>query len=776
MSKRISLSDLQKKLLGDSDKIIEQLKERGVTPKEIPKEDKPMVAFNFFADGAEQTAFYCHYCNNMSIIKGQRRYYGYYSSSEHCPKCDKTDNYRHVINVGGAVSSKKKNAYLLNVDEEKKHFSFNVVTPIYRHDSAGIEDIVYDGKMEFLKGGFNSYFEYPSEFVFSFEYGLRFFDSTYSKFENISSNAYYDNTRDLKGYVFDYNDENIISLFNKICENYPNLTKETTTIEDLPTLMYLCSYKIIESRKRPASAKKEKKTTVNVYESYKPRPLGLSDISSIKKQPLSLMYESICHKDKYVLYCKCGHIWNDEFDDNNRYDSSVKCPECGEKFNVNYRQGKSSITDKRNYVYYDVKEDTKELLLRFIRYAITLNHLGQVYETLEEYKRIFVSKDSYVAVEYMDASWKKVRKSKMDASISTERYISSHAVLANDNKTLTDAISKSQLNRSGLLEAWGLIETPMNLEPYETAGILNSSSYLPMFIKHPYIEIIYKAGLKKLLGSVIRGYYVNLNPTATNIYDLLGILKHDKPVLKMARAIDADSEDIELLKKLFQSDHTITLDLYKTLTDRDGLSFRRYEIERMIEIRTSYNITYQRQLEYLDSCFNYQCIHKNSALQIWADYLKMASEMHYRLKDREQKFPSSLKREHDKAVFSYEVVRNRINQEKFIEQAKQNMQYEYEGKKYKVVVPKTPEDVIQEGTSLKHCVASYVERVRTGSTVICFIRDKENPNDSFFTSEVFNEKIYQVKGFCNTLPKDEDLIKFINKWAEARNLAKPTRY
>ena len=33
-----------------------------------------------------------------------------------------------------------------------------------------------------------------------------------------------------------------------------------------------------------------------------------------------------------------------------------------------------------------------------------------------------------------------------------------------------------------------------------------------------------------------------------------------------------------------------------------------------------------------------------------------------------------------------------------------------------------------------------------------------------------NGQIYQVKGYTNELPKDEKLLKFIDKWAKAKNL------
>jgi hypothetical protein len=105
-----------------------------------------------------------------------------------------------------------------------------------------------------------------------------------------------------------------------------------------------------------------------------------------------------------------------------------------------------------------------------------------------------------------------------------------------------------------------------------------------------------------------------------------------------------------------------------------------------------------------------------------------------------------------------------------VTQAEKNAVLEYEGKEFIIKVPRDPNEVIQEGTTLKHCVASYVENVRNGNTIVCFIRKKDDPDASFFTSEVLNGVINQVKGYTNTLPKDENLLEFINEWAEKKGL------
>lgn len=97
-----------------------------------------------------------------------------------------------------------------------------------------------------------------------------------------------------------------------------------------------------------------------------------------------------------------------------------------------------------------------------------------------------------------------------------------------------------------------------------------------------------------------------------------------------------------------------------------------------------------------------------------------------------------------------------------------------EALKWMVVAPKTPIELVKEGTLLHHCVKTYIERVAEGITNIVFIRDVNEPNIPFFTVEVSNENtIEQVHGFANrNADTEEGLEEFIEIWAKARHLKK----
>ena len=89
----------------------------------------------------------------------------------------------------------------------------------------------------------------------------------------------------------------------------------------------------------------------------------------------------------------------------------------------------------------------------------------------------------------------------------------------------------------------------------------------------------------------------------------------------------------------------------------------------------------------------------------------------------------------------------------------------YEGKagRYMVIAPNTPRDMIEEGQMMSNCVASYIERVAAGETMVFFKRTRKDPDKSLVTIEVRNGRLQQVKGRFNKRPTEEQMDA-VNLW------------
>lgn len=71
-----------------------------------------------------------------------------------------------------------------------------------------------------------------------------------------------------------------------------------------------------------------------------------------------------------------------------------------------------------------------------------------------------------------------------------------------------------------------------------------------------------------------------------------------------------------------------------------------------------------------------------------------------------------------------------------ISYARQGKAWEFSFGNYVVSIPKTAQEIVDEGKNMHHCVGSYVGSVVEGSTYICFIRHKDSPNKCYITCEV----------------------------------------
>ena len=106
-------------------------------------------------------------------------------------------------------------------------------------------------------------------------------------------------------------------------------------------------------------------------------------------------------------------------------------------------------------------------------------------------------------------------------------------------------------------------------------------------------------------------------------------------------------------------------------------------------------------------------------------------------------------------------IKNKEYLDKMESQKEVWLDYEYQSSDLVAITPDTPFDIYQEGSALHHCVASYVPKVASGSTMIVFIRDVKQPNLPYYTMEIVNNRIVQVRGLQNqqAVPVVDNFVK-----------------
>lgn len=174
-------------------------------------------------------------------------------------------------------------------------------------------------------------------------------------------------------------------------------------------------------------------------------------------------------------------------------------------------------------------------------------------------------------------------------------------------------------------------------------------------------------------------------------------------------------------------------------------------------------------------------------LEEYKDYINMCEACGKNMKDEMVYRPRELKRRHDEVVVDRQQIQilrgldtNTEAKEKYAEEMRQKSpqaegilkeikgRYEYENEEYRIIVPDTLIDIVQEGRALHHCAGSserYFDRIESRETYICFLRRQEAPGIPFYTIEVEpGGTIRQHRSYLDEEPGIEQIREFLKEW------------
>lgn len=491
---------------------------------------------------------------------------------------------------------------------------------------------------------------------------------------------------------------------------------------------------------------------------YKAKPINKEMLTQKYSAVFNVLYSTKDDHKTWLTCCsKCGCVREVDSLEN------ITCPVCGNKNSDNVRVSDSFTTLEADVVSFEnTNLPDNDLLVRVFKVRVHYDINKGIEDSVLETQRIFLGKKIYVYDNVVRMS--SASTGPDDFKKSTIRNISytlcshySHreADVLQSNDELKMIIQNSCLAYSGLLESYGL-----GRKEYQGYKKAPNLTYIVSWYKHPGVELILKSNLTNLLEDVVRFDNIELFE-GKNLAEILGIAPH---VIKIVTKINPRYDEIATINHLYQADNSLTHDKYIEIKNSQVSS------ANLVWLKRNLDIDYSRSLLYLQTVYDNQCIHKNEALTLWVDYLRMAQLLKIDLKDKNRKYPGSLKKEHDVATFAYKAVQIELDKEKFAAQAKENSMYEYSYKDLVVVVPKTPQDIVEEATRQKNCLRSYVERVKNGETVVVFIRRKIMPDATYVTAEVHNGRLVQLKGYCNSNPRNKELVEFVQHWAKAKSI------
>lgn len=143
----------------------------------------------------------------------------------------------------------------------------------------------------------------------------------------------------------------------------------------------------------------------------------------------------------------------------------------------------------------------------------------------------------------------------------------------------------------------------------------------------------------------------------------------------------------------------------------------------------------------------------------------------------EQFFPRNLIEAHDRLFAEITAKENEKSKQQFKAVAEKYKYLEYSDGELCAILPQTPEDLVKEGNTLRHCVGGYADKFASESDVIFFIRHARRPERSYYTLDIRftgkqpkqiqlhgygNERHGSNKQYKHSIP--QKVLDFVNKY------------
>lgn len=252
---------------------------------------------------------------------------------------------------------------------------------------------------------------------------------------------------------------------------------------------------------------------------------------------------------------------------------------------------------------------------------------------------------------------------------------------------------------------------------------------------------------------------------------------------------------IDLYQKQVKKVLGLTGEYYNLIRDKDptwgeyevteqcqdvGIRATWEQIQKMSQYARNFAIymrhsTPHKMLKYIEGLKSEgPCATRNQEVNDYHDYLQLAAGLGYNLDDDWILYPKNLKERHDQ--LTEEQNERKVELEKESDDKKDRKlkrtikrkgwtRYEMETEELLIRLPECAHEIRKEGNAQHHCVATYMDRMVAGETCILFIRKKEEPDKSYYTVEVRDDEVIQVRGKYNVAPSEdvEEFMKIFKK-------------
>lgn len=303
--------------------------------------------------------------------------------------------------------------------------------------------------------------------------------------------------------------------------------------------------------------------------------------------------------------------------------------------------------------------------------------------------------------------------------------------------------------------------------------------FMKKYPSHTYLEMFLKSGLVNLTGVIVEERAYEINTDGKTPVDILGIPKNYIPILK---EIDGGIGELKLIKQcvsdnIFPSANDIH-EFYQKFGGNDELigvinghmsirKFIKYMDKQRKRLPKHKEIPCHASWGYTGNYSKEERIkegYKNLSRD-WLDYISWCTTLKYNLNDMYVLLPPDFAKAHDRVMKEFQAFKDEQERKrqaeieklikKALAEARNLPALMMKAKGLMIILPKSGDEIKEEGRILHHCVGGYVEKVAKGETMILFVRKESAPNVPYFTLEYRDGKVAQCRGEHNcSMTKD----------------------
>ena len=467
----------------------------------------------------------------------------------------------------------------------------------------------------------------------------------------------------------------------------------------------------------------------------------------------------------YTLKCNCGN-------QSISVDEPTMCEKCGTTELINFFGGRRRVLhpyleiihkDNKGFkvkrtslsVIHDKdKLKVKPNMVKILEYSL-LNRMAVIYKYKDdkEIETIRLSQPT----NYGDRERFKRNISTFFIDIEDSFFV--NLISNTATKEFYEFVLKSLSRNQSSTGYWG---------GYSARQIWRGLFYLLVNDDYAYMQVLSSAGYEKI-SRFYESYERVINKSGTSPKDIFGLPKF---ALKYIRE---DNElSIRHISEIKRSLNKIEGNKFKEMlniaNDESSISSLLNAIEDILQLHNTYGYSNIKKL----TLYILREVKMNQGIRrpidgatLLRDYVRMSEA----LEQEYEKYPKSLKKNHDVTMMNYNVHKDEIKNKEFENAVNKSTYKELEHfcKEYSIISPKKLDDLIKEGSELSHCISSYSESVIKNQCQIMFLRRSDNLDEPLVSIEVRNGNIRQARGYGNRSVKSKEK-EFISIWAREKEL------